>query len=88
MIQGLPLSEGQVAVLMADGARGHVLTTEGEVYHSDEKETFFVFDNLEAAKHFIEGKQNDNDTVEFYIYDSNYKFLECWEARKWKRETL
>ncbi len=85
MIQGPPLSEDQFAVSMADGATGHVLTTEGEIYYSDGTETFLVFDNLKAARCFIKGKQDENDTVEFYIYDSDYKFLERWEARKWKR---
>ena len=85
MMQQPTLSEGQFAVLMADGATGHVLNTEGDVYRSDEKEVFFLFDNLQAAREFVEVKQNEKDTVEFCIYDSNHNLLAYLEARKWKR---
>jgi hypothetical protein len=57
MIQRPLLSEGQFAVSMADAATGHVLTTQREVCHSDGKGTFFVFDDLEVARRFIEANK-------------------------------
>ena len=69
---------------MADGATGHVLTIEGEVYLSDGKPTYLVFDTLDAARLFIKDKQTEDETVECYINDSNYKLLERWDAMKWK----
>jgi hypothetical protein len=85
MMQRPPLSDNQFAVSMADGATGHVLTIDGEIFLNDGKETFIVFDTMEAARLFIEGKQSENDTLEFYIYNSNYEFMGFWEAKKWKR---
>ena len=83
MIQGLPLSSNQHAVLMADGATGHVLTTKEDVYHSDGSEAYIIFDNLEAAHLFIKRKQVEkNNTLELNIYNSNYGFVKYWEATK------
>lgn len=84
MIQGPVLLKNQVAVSMADGATGIVLNTKEEYFLNDEEKVFHVFDSLDTARIFIENKQKENDTLEFYIYDHNYKFLECWEAIKWK----
>ena len=70
---------------MVDGATGHILTITGTIYQSDGQDIYFVFDDLEAARLFIKGKQNDNDTLEFNVYKSDYQFLECWDATRWKQ---
>jgi hypothetical protein len=42
---------------MADGARGHVLTIDGEIYRNDEeKEIYTIYNSLEAARSFIKEK--------------------------------
>jgi hypothetical protein len=84
MIIGPPLYDNQYAVLMADGHTGHVLTTKGDIYFSDDKEVYIIFDNLEAARLFIKERQYKNNTLEFNVYNSDYEFVEHWEATKWK----
>lgn len=84
MIKEPVLSSNQYSVLMADGATGHILTTNGNVCLNGEGEVFTIFDDLEAARLFITLKQSENDTWEFVIQNSNNEFVECWEARKWK----
>jgi hypothetical protein len=79
------LSCNQYAVVMADGATGHVLTTEGNICLNGEGEVYVVFEKLETARKFIEQKQDENDTWEFVIYNSNNECVEHREARKWKR---
>jgi hypothetical protein len=61
---------------MADGTTAHVLTAAWEVCLNDGNETLIVFDMLEAARLFIKHIQSEDDPIEFYIYDSDYKFLE------------
>ncbi len=84
MIKEPILSYSQYAVLMADGATGHVLTTEGNLCLNGAGEVYVVFEDLGAARKFIEQKQHENDTWEFVIYNSNNECVEHWEARKWK----
>lgn len=86
MIKEPILSSNQYAVLMADGATGHVLTTEGNVCLNSEGEVFVIFDDIETARIFIKQKQSQNDTWEFVIYNSDNECVEHLEARKWKRE--
>ena len=85
MIKEPILSSSQYAVLMADGATGHVLTVKGNLCQNGKGELYVIFENLEAARKFIEQKQDEKDTREFVIYNSNNKCVEHWEARKWKR---
>jgi hypothetical protein len=70
---------------MIDGATGHVLTTKGDIYRSDESDVYVIFDDLKAARLFIKEKQNENDTLEFNIYNFTYHFVEYLAATKWKR---
>jgi hypothetical protein len=84
MMKAPILSTNQFAVLMADGATGHVLTTTGDVCYNDEGNVYLIFDTIELARAFILREQNENDTLEFVIYNSNNECIEHWEARKWK----
>lgn len=70
---------------MADGATGHVLTTKGDVCLNGDGEVYIIFDELETAKQYIKEKQEQNDTWEFVIYNSNNECVAHCEARKWKR---
>lgn len=79
------LSSNQYAVLMADGATGHVLATNGEVCLNSEGEVYVIFNDLEAARLFIKNKQSENDTWEFVIYNSDNECVEHCDAIKWKR---
>ena len=55
MITQPKILETQFAILMADGATGHVLNVNGEVHLSDNSEAFLIFDNLDLArKHNID----------------------------------
>ena len=70
---------------MADGAAGHVLKNEGNRCLNGQGEIYVVFEDLEAARKFIEQKQDENDSCEFIIYKSNNECVEHLEARKGKR---
>jgi hypothetical protein len=83
--KGPPLLENQVAVLMADGSTGHILTHHGNIYSDPNEEAYIILESFEKARIFIDAKQKENDTVEFIIYDSNYKFLEFCKAGNWKK---
>lgn len=63
------LLENQVAVIMVNGATGHVLTIDGSVYLDDEKEVYFIFDDLESAKQFIDNKREKDNTIDFSVFD-------------------
>lgn len=79
------ISSNQYAVLMADGATGHVLTNEGSLCLNGKGEVYVVFDDLAAARELIQQKQDQNDTWEFVVYNSDNQCVEFWEAKKWKR---
>lgn len=85
MIKELTFSPNQFAVVMADGATGHILTTDGNHCLNGEGEVYVLFENLDAARLFIKQKQDENDTLEFVICNSNNECVEFWEAKKWKR---
>lgn len=53
MIKAPTLLANQFAALMADGATGHVLSTDGEIYRSDGKEVYLIFENIKEAKQFV-----------------------------------
>jgi hypothetical protein len=63
------LLENQVAVIMVNGATGHVLAIDGSVYLDDEKEVYFIFDDLESAKQFIDNKREKDNTIDFSVFD-------------------
>ena len=88
MIKEPVLASNQYSVLMADGATGHVLTTNGNVCLNGEGEVFMIFEDLESAILFIKLKQSENDTWEFVIYNYNKECVESFEAIKWKRYQL
>jgi len=54
MINGPKLLPNQFAALMADGATGHVLSTDGEVNRSDVKDVYLIFEDIEKARRFVE----------------------------------
>lgn len=83
MIEGPKLTEGQFAILMCDGATGHVLTTDGNVYLSDKSPVYIVFEDINLARNYIQSSQVKDDTLEFIIYTSEYEFLEFRKAPKW-----
>jgi hypothetical protein len=72
----------QVAVMIADGATGHILNTDGSInIDGTEDEIYFIFDNLNSAKKFIRSHSFNNDKVEYVIYDRYETVLEFVEAR-------
>lgn len=78
------LKEGQFAVITADGATGHVLNHNGEIYKNDSAdEVYWIFDNLDLAKDFIKERSKLNDKIEFLIYDKNQTILEFVKANHW-----
>ncbi|TDH26898.1 hypothetical protein EXU57_08820 [Segetibacter sp. 3557_3] len=83
MIEGPTLKEGQFALLMCDGATGHVLTTEGEVYLSTKGSVYLVFEGITSVRKYIKTTQEENNTVEFSIYDHKYELVEFYKALKW-----
>ncbi|HTJ11259.1 MAG TPA: hypothetical protein VL547_04520 [Dinghuibacter sp.] len=84
MINGPKLLPNQFAALMADGATGHVLSTDGEVNRSDVKDVYLIFEDIEKARRFVEDLNKRDDTIEVVIYDSRYELVECHDAPKWK----
>ncbi|OXB25334.1 hypothetical protein B0A80_01495 [Flavobacterium tructae] len=81
------LSEKQVAVVIADGATGHVLNLKLELYKNNtEDEIYWLFDNIDLAKEFIQKKSISDDKLEFLIYGKNQSILEHIEASHWKNQ--
>ncbi|KAF2511370.1 hypothetical protein EYY60_08030 [Flavobacterium zhairuonense] len=79
------LNEKQVVVVIADGATGHVLNIKLELYlNNTEDEIYWLFNNIDLAKEFIQKQSVLNDKLEFLIYDSNESILEYIEAIHWK----
>lgn len=78
------IKEMQFAVLMADGATGIVLTATGQKYLGDNQDVYIIFDDLQSAAQFVTNKQNENDTVEFSVFDSKHELVAYNPAIKWK----
>jgi hypothetical protein len=79
------LKENQVAVVMADGATGHVFNDKGEIFRNDSKDNIYLlFDTIEIAKDFIQKQSILNEKTEFLIYDKNNLVLEYVKAIYWK----
>jgi hypothetical protein len=78
------LKKTQFALLMADGATGHVLTTRGDSYHNDEKEIYLIFDRIEDVHSYIKDIHELRTDVEFNIYNSNQELVEHISAPKWR----
>lgn len=79
------LSENQVTVIIADGGNGHVLNVNLELYKNyTQDEIYWLFDNKDLAKEFIQNQSILNDKLEFIIYDKNQSILEYIEAVHWK----
>ncbi|MFH7000143.1 hypothetical protein ACHRVZ_19665 [Flavobacterium sp. FlaQc-57] len=79
------LSEEQVAVVIADGATGHVLNVKLELYKNDlNDEIYSLFNNIDLAKEFIKNQSISNDKLDFLIYDKNQTVLKYIEATHWK----
>jgi hypothetical protein len=84
MIKGPKLLANQFAALMADGAAGHVLSTDGQVNRNDGKDVYQIFENIEGARQFVEDLNRRDDTIEVVIYDFRYELVEYHHAPKWK----
>ena len=82
MIQPPTLKDNQFAVLLCDGATGHVLNITGNVYQSDDENVFFIFEDLDSAKLFAEQKQVENDTLELIIYNHHNKPVIIYDSLK------
>ncbi|MFT3793302.1 hypothetical protein [Flavobacterium sp.] len=77
----------QVAVVIADGATGHILNHKLELYKNDTDDAIYrVFDNSVSAKEFINQQSFSNDKLEFIIYDKNQVILEYIEATHWDKK--
>lgn len=80
------LSEKQVVVVIADGATGHVLNIKLELYRNNtDDEIYWLFNNIDLAKEFIQKKSISDDKLEFVIYGKNQSVLEHIEATHWKK---
>jgi len=85
MIPRPTLKNNQFAVFSAEGSTGHVLDIYGATFRNDlPNDVYFVFDDLESAKKFIDLKQTENNTIELTIVDHNYNLVEFFIAPKWK----
>lgn len=79
------LETTQVVVMIADGATGHILNTDGSInIDGSDGEIYFIFDNVDSAKKFIKCHSFNNDKVEYVIYDRYETVLEFVEAKHWK----
>lgn len=77
------IKEYQFALIVADGATGNIYNTDFELFLNDGKETYFVFDNLEATKDFVARLAEVNDTYEYAIYNEKYELVEHILAKRW-----
>jgi len=77
------LKEHQFALLVADGATGHIYNTDFELFINDGKETYFIFNSFEAAKDFVLALSNVNAAYEYAIYNGKYELVEHILAKKW-----
>lgn len=78
------LKSTEFALMIADGLTGRVFNTDFELYTDDKpKSVYFVFDDLQALKRFVEKLNDSNDTYEYYIHNYNYEVIEFIKAKKW-----
>jgi hypothetical protein len=80
MIPQPKLLDHQFALLMTDGATGHVLTTNGDVYLGDSNEVYLIFNNIPAARDYIVAAQAKDNSLEFSLFNSKYVLEEFWKA--------
>jgi len=79
------LKNCQVAVVVADGATGHVYNDKGELFRNDSKDNIYlIFDTIAMAKDYIQKQSIMHKKAEFIIYDKNNLLVEYIEARYWK----
>jgi hypothetical protein len=83
MIPEPQILETQFAILMADGATGHVLNVNGEVHQSDNSDAYVILDNLDEARKHVVQVQKNNNTIECMIYNSKNELVEFHKAPKW-----
>ena len=81
------LKIGQFAVLMADGATGHVLLESGAPSSSETDEIYKIFSNLQGAIEYIQIKQKENDTWEFVIKNHCETLVRDFAAIRWSRNS-
>lgn len=78
------LKDGQFAVIIADGATGHLLNKKGEIFRDYSNDNiYWIFDNLELAKDFISNRSKLDDKIEFLIYDKSQSIIEFIKAKHW-----
>ena len=77
------LDSGQFAVLMADGATGHVLLESGKLSTGETDQVYKVFSDLELAKSYVTMMQKGNNKLEFVIKDHNQNLVEYIKAPRW-----
>lgn len=78
------IKETQFAVLMVEGATGIVLTAAGKKYLGDDQDVYVIFDDLQSANQCLVTMQNENETVEFSVFDSKHALVAFNPAIKWK----
>jgi len=79
------LTNEQVAVLKVDGNTGHVLNINNKVFWKDSNdEVYLVFEDIIAAKRYIDELQQVSNEIEFTIYGSNSAVIEFIPAVKWR----
>jgi hypothetical protein len=80
------LQETEFAILMAEGATGCILNTDGTIYQSDEKEIYIIFTCIDLANKFITEKQSIDNTIDFSIFNNKYELINFHRATKWQIE--
>ncbi|MFT3981660.1 MAG: hypothetical protein QM687_14390 [Ferruginibacter sp.] len=77
------LKNNQLAVLMADGATGHVLNLDAQISFNEEENIFLIFESIDEVYSFIRKKSAINDTIEFCIYNSKREMIEYIKATRY-----
>jgi hypothetical protein len=77
------LKSTQVALMIADSLTGHVLNIDFQVYIDDESAVYFIFEDLQSVKSFIDSLNKKTDTYEYYIHNSEYTLVDFISAKKW-----
>lgn len=70
------LKSTQFALLVVDGDTGIVLNTDFQIFLNDEKDVYFVFDDIQLVRDFINRINQTHNTYDYSIYDSNYMLVE------------
>jgi hypothetical protein len=66
------LKSTQFALIVADALTGHVLNIDFQVYIDDESAVYFIFEDLQSVKGFIDSLNEKMNTYEYCIYNSEY----------------